>query len=534
MPEQPTPSVPQSQVISRRRTPLSAVWVIPIIAALVGAWVAVTRILDEGPKITVIFANAEGLEAGKTTVHYNGVDVGTVTGIHLTADHLRVVLTIQMAPKTDDFLVEDTTFWVVRPRISGANVSGLGTLISGAYIGMDIGQSKQARREFAGLDTPPVVTPDAPGRFFRLTTPELGSLDTGTPIYFRRLQVGQVVSYALDDDGKALTIKVFVKQPYDKYVTRDTRFWQASGIDVSLTASGLSVQTQSLLSILIGGIAFETPASDPPGDAATADTEFTLYGSRTDAFQAPARHPQKFVLVFSDSVRGLTVGAPVEFRGIPIGQVSAISAQIDAKTFEFSAPVTVELDAQRLGVQLQDLPPDADLESLRRDVINRLVAHGIRAQLQTGNLLTGALFVTFDFHPEAPPATVDWSTQPPRLPTAPGQFQALEARLANIVKKIDEMPLQAIGNDLRKSIADLDRLLVGAEATLDKADTLVDNADALIQNANRMVEPNSLLGTELATTLQELTRAARSLRVLTDYLERHPEALIRGKTGEAK
>jgi paraquat-inducible protein B len=533
MPE-PTPPVPESRVVSRRRTPLSAVWVIPIIAALVGAWVAVTRIMNQGPTITVVFATAEGLEAGKTKVHYNGVDVGTVRDIHLSRDHLRVVLTIQMEPKTEDFLVEDTTFWVVRPRISGANISGLGTLISGAYIGMGIGQSKQSRRQFAGLETPPVVTPNSPGRFFQLRTPQLDSLDAGTPIYFRRLQVGQVVSYALDDDGKALTIRVFVKQPYDKYVSHDTRFWQASGIDVSLTAAGLSVQTESLLSILVGGIAFETPPSDPPSSPAEADAEFTLFNSRNEAFQAPARHPQNFILDFTDSVRGLTVGAPVEFRGIQIGQVAAINAQIDAKTFEFTAPVTVELDAQRLGVQLQELPPDLDLESLRRAVIDSLVAHGVRAQLQSGNLLTGALFVSFDFHPDAPPAHVDWSQQPPHLPTAPGDFQALEARLSNIVKKIDEMPLKAIGEDLRKSIAELDRVLVSAKTTLDKAEPLVDNADLLLQNANRMVEPNSLLGTELATTLQELTRAARSLRVLTDYLERHPEALIRGKTGEAQ
>src|SRR5262249_3965266 len=207
-------------------------------------------------------------------------------------------------------------------------VSGLGTLISGAYVGMEIGRSKETKRDFTALTAPPVVAGDVPGRFFVLKTPNLGSLDYGTPIYFRRLQVGEVTAYELDKDGEELTVKVFVRAPYDQYVTPNTRFWQASGIDVSLTASGISVQTQSLLSILVGGIAFETPATEPILPAAAADTEFTLFSDRTEAFKLPARHPQTYLLVFKQSVRGLVAGAPVEFRGIPIGEVVDVGAHV--------------------------------------------------------------------------------------------------------------------------------------------------------------------------------------------------------------
>src|SRR6266550_4412009 len=241
VPENQAPYVPESRNVPRKRTRLSVVWIVPIVAAIAGVWVAVTRILAEGPKITIVFRSAEGLEAGKTKIHYNGVD-------------------------------DDTKFWVVTPRIAGGTVSGLGTLLSGAYIGMEIGQAKEKRRDFVALAEPPVVTGDVPGRFFMLKTSTLGSLEYGTPIFFRRLQVGEVASYVLDDDGQGLTVKVFVKAPYDQYVTPNTRFWHASGIDLSLTASGLSVQTQSLVSILIGGIAFETPATGPVLPAAAADT----------------------------------------------------------------------------------------------------------------------------------------------------------------------------------------------------------------------------------------------------------------------
>ena len=519
-PGTPTPSVPESKAVPKSRTRLSLVWVIPVVAALAGVWIAVTRILSEGPKITIIFQSAEGLEAGKTKIHYNGVNIGTVTTVRLADDHKTVIISVQMAPETDAFLSEDTQFWVVRPRISGANVTGLGTLISGAYIGLEIGSSKETKHEFVGLETPPVVTGEVPGRLFKLKTPDLGSLDNGTPIFFRRLQVGQVASYELDPDGKALTVTAFVRAPYDQYVNPDTRFWHASGIDVSFSATGLKVQTQSVLSILIGGIAFETAASDPVLPAAEADTVFPLYSSREEAFKAPPRQPQTYVLLFKDSVRGLAPGAPVEMRGIPIGEVADVRAQFDAKTSEFSVPVTIHLDPQRLGVKVFDLTPGTDLAAIRRKFIDTLVAHGVRAQLRSGNLLTGSAIVAFDFFPSAPPATVDWSQDPVQLPTIPGQLQTMEASVEHIITKLNQMPMKEIAESLQKTMGDLDLTLVSARGTIDSAGT--------------MVRPNSPQAQQLDSTLEEVRRAARSVRVLADYLDRHPEALIRGKIGEAK
>src|SRR5713226_2148290 len=364
MPDRDPPirPAPESRAVPKKRTRFSLVWFIPIVAALVGAWVAVTRVLREGPKITIVMKSAEGLEAGKTKVHYNGVDIGTVSTIELSRSHERVIATAQMTTRTEDFLVEDTRLWVVRPRISGANVTGLGTLISGAYIGFEIGASKEHKRDFVGLETPPVITSEVPGRLFVLKTPDLGSLDDGTPVFFRRLQVGQVSSYALDPDGKLLTVKVFVRAPYDQYVSPNTRFWHASGVDVSLSASGLKVQTQSALSILIGGIAFDTDSTLPVLPAAEANTTFTLFENREKAFEPGPRNPQTYQLIFNESVRGLAAGAPVEFRGIPIGEVADLRAQIDLKTFQFSVPVTIHLDPQRLGVKVLGASSGVNLE----------------------------------------------------------------------------------------------------------------------------------------------------------------------------
>jgi paraquat-inducible protein B len=403
----------------------------------------------------------------------------------------------------------------------------LGTLISGAYIGLEIGQSREHADEFVALETPPVVTGDHPGRLFVLKTADLGSLDTGTPVFFRRLQVGEVESYALDQDGKFLTVKIFVRAPYDQYVNPDTRFWHASGVDVSLSASGLKVQTESVLSILIGGIAFETAAAGPVLPPAEANTVFSLYGNRAEAFQPAAQNPQTYQLIFNESVRGLAPWAPVEFRGIQIGEVTDVRAQIDLKTFKFAIPVTISLDPRRLGVNVLNMGTGVDLDTMRRRLIDSLVAHNVRAQLRTGSLLTGALFVAFDVIPGAPPAAVDWSQRPAQLPTVPGLLQASEAKVENIINKLDQMPLQAIGENVRKSLGDLDLTLVSARGTLV-------SAQGTLQNTNNLTGPNSVQIQQLSNTLEEVRRAARSVRVLADYLERHPEALVRGKKGEAK
>ena len=518
MPEQDALRAPEARTVVKKKTRLSLVWIVPIVAAAVGVWVAVTRILSEGPEITIQLHSAEGIEAGKTKIRYQGVDVGTVMTVALSDDHLRVIATAQMAPKTQDLLVDDTNFWVVRPRISGATVSGLGTLISGAYIGMEIGRSKKKKREFVALATPPVVTRETPGRFFVLRTGDLGSVDYGTPIYFRRLQVGEVVSYHLEEDGETMSIRAFVNAPYDQHVSEDTRFWHASGIDVSLTATGLSVQTQSLLSILIGGIAFENPADGHKLATAGADSVFTLFGSRAEAFKPTARDPHTYVLSFKQSVRGLVPGAPVEFRGIPIGEVVDIRPQFDMKTDEFSIPVTIKVDPRMFGVSF--LEEGADAGTRKKRLIEALAARGLRAQLRSGNLLTGALYVALDFFPDATPATVDWSHEPATFPTIPGELEGIEASIGSIVKKLDKLPLEDIGQGLRKAIAELDRTLISARGTLDSADALV--------------QPDSVLSEQLGSTLAEVSRAARGLRLLADYLEQHPESLLRGKSGGAQ
>ncbi len=526
--------VPESRTVPKKRTRLSFVWIIPIVAAAAGVWIAVTRIMNEGPKITIAFQSAEGLTANKTKIEYNGLEVGKLTAIRLSDDHKRVIATAQMDPKAKDFLVKDTKFWVVRPRISGLNITGLGTLISGNYIGVEFGQSREYERNFVALDSPPMVADNAPGRFFVLRTPELGSLSAGTPVYFRQLQAGQVVSYELDKDAQMLSVRVFVQAPYDKYVTPDTRFWQASGIDMSLSANGLRLQTESLMAILAGGIAFETPATDSLLPPAEANAVFTLFNDRTVAFKPPPRSPHTYLLVFNQSVRGLVTGAPVTLNGMTIGEVIDVRAEFNQKAVQFTVPVTITLDPQRYGVKLLEMATGENAVATAKRAMDTLVAHGLRAQLKTGSLISGALYVAIDFFPDAPPASMNWSQNPPQMPTQPGSIEGIESGLASVIKKLDQMQFKEISDDLRKTLDGLDKTLTTARGSLTNTDKLLGSADKVLGNADKLIAPDSVLVGELDSVLQEAGGAARALRVLADYLERHPEALIRGKTGEAK
>jgi paraquat-inducible protein B len=493
--------------VPKKRTRISLVWIIPIVAAAAGVWIAVTKILNQGPEITIVFSSADGLTANKTKISYNGLEVGTITGIKLADDHQHVIATARMNPKTKPFLCKDTKFWVVKPRMSGLSITGLGTLLSGYYIGVQLGQSKESARDFVALETPP-LTGNVPGRIFTLRTPELGSLGEGTPIYFRQLPAGQVVSYELDPDAKFLDVKIFVQSPYDQYVCPDTRFWNASGMAVSLTASGLHVQTESLMSVLAGGIAFETPADDKPQPPADAGTTFTLFENRTEAFRPPTHDPHTYVIVFKQSVRGLEVGAPVIASGITIGEVTAINPQLDAQKDEFTVPVTITIDAARYGVRIFNLPPAENAADSNQRVMDDLVAHGLRAQLKNGNLISGALYVALDFHPDAPAVTLDWSRKPVELPALSGQMEAVEDTALNLMKSLD--------------------------TTLGTVRGTLTNTDHLLNNASTLIEPDSELNAGLNGLLQQGGDAARAVRILADYLERHPEALIRGKTGENK
>nr|WP_211708832.1 MlaD family protein [Paraburkholderia aspalathi] len=510
---------------------MQLVWLVPIVAVLIAGWLAVKSVMQTGPTITIRFSTGEGIEAGKTKIKFKNVDVGVIRNVELSDDHKTVLASAEMSRNASSMLVDDTRFWVVRPRISGGTVSGIGTLLSGSHVGMDIGTSQKARRDFVGLESPPVLASGAPGREFVLKSENLGSLDVGSPVFFRRLQVGQIVSYALDPEGAGMIVHVFVNAPYDKYVTNDTRFWHASGVDVTVDTTGVKVDTESLVSILIGGLAFESPPGTNSRVEADALHPYRLFLNRTEAMKRHDTITDKYVLNFKESVRGLTVGAPIDFRGIVIGEVSAINTHFDPATREFSIPVEVNIFPERLIPRDEWKDQGGQISSARKEFADYLVSKGLRAQLRTASLLTGQLYIAIDFFPSAPKVTMDWSKKTPQLPTVPGNLQGLQESITDLVAKLNRIPFEGIATDLRKTMGDADALLntINTDIAPDAKTTMAAAREALA-SVNRTMQSDSPLQQSTADTMREVSRAAASIRSLAEYLERHPEALIRGKT----
>ena len=540
---EPTPSsLPTARVDTPRRFRIPLVWVIPLVAALIGVFLALHTWYQQGPDITIRFKTGEGLEAGKTRIKYKDVDVGQIDSVTLAEDGSYVIAGARLARSADHLLVDDTRFWMVSARVSGSAVSGLGTLLSGTYVGLDAGKSAESRREFTALDDAPVVSFDVPGRYFTLHAETLGSIGIGTPVYFRRMQAGQVTGYRLGEHGKRIEVRVFIKAPYDRFVTDDTRFWNAGGVDVKLGADGVQVNTESLTSILAGGLAFLTPA-DSPDEPAAAERAFRLFATREEAIRRQVDERQHYVLRFTESVRGLSVGAPVDFRGITIGEVIAIQPQLSPASAEISMQVEVSLQPGRLRTpgSKSHLPAGATSEDAAfRAFVDQLVAKGLRAQLRNGNLVTGQLYVALDFFPGAGAARPDWSTSPPRLPTQRGSLDELQTTLMRIVGKLDKLPIEEIGTDTRKLLASLQRSVDETEALLKRIDNLTDGevrstiveARSAIADTRKLIASDAPLQQDLRASLQELGRAAQALRHLADTLDRHPEALLRGKPEE--
>lgn len=534
----------------RRKGRLSIVWIIPLLAAAVAIGITVQRIRTEGPTISILFQAAAGIQEGKTFVKFKDVEIGKVTAVQLADQFSKVAVTVQVDRSAAGLLVDDTRFWIVEPRVTLSGVSGLGTLLSGNYIGIQPGKSKQERHQFVGLDTPPAVT-DQPGRRFVLKAPDLGSLGVGAPLYFRRLKVGEIASYALAPDGSGVDITAFVFTPYERYVTAETRFWDASGIDLSLTAEGLNLRTQSLVSLLAGGVAFDVPSFLTASAPATEDSVFPLYRNQASALKQPDPVARRYV-IYADSLQGLQVGAPVKLLGVTAGEVADLGLALDPKTRAFRPRLLITFFPERLVAQLtpeqealgQALAQLDDWERIKL-VRHQIEDLGLRVELRTGNLLTGERYVALDYDPKAPKPEVDWNQDPLELPVTPSGLTDLESKASeildqvqDILAKIDKMPLEPIGQRLDGALKNLDQLLKNADTKtlpeLTKTMTSLRGAVTVAERALKdtdqsLLNGNSAAQQELRAALIEITRAARSVRVLTDYLERNPEALIRGK-----
>lgn len=529
----------------------SIVWLVPLVALIIGGWLLWRDIMSKGPEITVTFEAAEGIAAGKTAVRYRDVDVGQVVSINLAEDLDHVRLTIRMDADLADYLTDKTRFWVVRPRVTVRGITGLDTIVSGAYIEIVPDKSGEGLRDFVGEEEPQVIHDEGDGTRFVLNADELGSLGTGTPVLLRGIEVGEVLETDLNEDASGVTIPIFVRKPFDALVKRNTRFWDSSGIALDLNADGLSVRAQSVRSVLAGGINFYTPDGSLGDEPASADTMYRLHPSLEKAELLAMGYSQKYILYFDSSVRGLSRGAPVEFNGIRVGTVESVDLEYVVDQGTFRVPVVVSIEPERVemvGGAVDEIDPKATIETL--------IANGLRARLKTGSFITGQLFVDLAMNPVSPARYLgNGKDEYPELPTLPQKIDEIANSLSSLLEKVETFPIEEIGIRLLGTVEGMENIVTSpalgdAMTNLSQAtagiSSLVNNLDTTVLPATQtaldaarealgsvrdVTSPTSPVRYNLEQALKELSATARSLRDLTEFLEQNPSALILGKSG---
>jgi paraquat-inducible protein B len=558
-------AVPTQARVQARRLP-SPIWLIPVVTVVVAAWLTWDTLSKRGPVITLTFESAEGLVAGQSQIKYRDVVMGQVQSIDLSPDLTHVILTARMNREAERLLTGRALFWVVKPRLFAGNLSGLETVLSGSYVALlPSAEPAQAARNFTGLENPPVLQSTTAGHTFLLKAGLLGSINLGSPVFYRGLDVGEVLGWDIGDMADSVTIHAFVRAPFDQYVHEESHFWNASGLSVKLGAEGVQVQVESLRALILGGVAFDTP----PAARATPVVQsegavFPLYADKEAAEAAGFKRRVTGVAYFPGGVDGIARGSPVTLRGIRVGEVTSVRLEYDPATDTIRVPVKFEVQPERIG-DIAAVAGRGPLENLRR-----LVARGMRAQLQSVNLLTGQKAVVFEEVPNAPPAEVTVQDGLIVVPTAPGEFAGIVSSVNTLVAKLTSMPFQQIGDNLNETLAGLNKITNGQamrESIASLQAALAAAKDALatlnaglgpaikrlpeitagvqdaVNRTNRILlsvdtgyGDNSKFYRNLDRLLVQLNDTAQSIRVLSDILARHPEALVRGRTdtGETK
>lgn len=519
-------------IITHSHWKQNIIWLLPVIALLIGISLFIHSWVSSDQEIIIKFKTAEGLEAGKTEVKYKDVKVGIVKSLTLNNDGSNVLVTVVLDKNTDYLTREDTRFWVVRPHVGIRGITGIGTLISGAYIDVDQGNSEKISRHFTGLESPPTIISSTPGTIFNLVADDLGSLGIGSPVYYKRVQVGRISSYKLEANGDHVNVSVFIESPYDKIVTSDTRFWNVSGIDLSVGTNGFQLKTGTVESIMSGGIAFFTPKN-------TADTKstlspqtiYTIAKNEESAMSQQDGPPVFFNLVFNQSLHNLSIGDPVVFSSINVGRITSIALDYNKTGYRFPTVVGIEVFPNRIGKVIEKLPKTSNDINRSIALFTRdLVDHGLRAQVSTSSLLTGRLYILLDFVPHPEKVAFDMSATPLIIPTVNGGLDKLQEQLSSIIGKIDKMPLESIANNLNTTLGNVNKTLSQFNGTtLPEASNLMQEMNKAAHSTQQFLGEDSAFPLQLTQTLQELQRTMRSVRNVTDMLDKNPESLLKGR-----
>lgn len=537
------------------------VWIIPIVAVLLGVWLVKQNYDNKGSLITIRFENADGIKENKTELKCRNVSIGMVEEIDLT-DDLEVDVKVRVKPQHLHLIREDSRFWVEKPRIQGASVSGLNTLLSGAFLQLDPGLGQTGARNFTGLETPPITPASIEGLRLTLTAEEPGSVNIGTGIYYHETLIGRVESKVFDLENRVVNLGIFVEKKFAPLITDNSLFWRSSGINLEVGVDGFKLDLPSLDALVAGRISVDVPSGLPPGDPMPDGMVHALFNSQEEAQSTTFQGGAEFLVLIDESLRGLKVGSPVEFRGLRVGRVGQISYKLIEEIEINQMPVLVQLDDRLMATHFPPSLLDGGQEGIEDAVKN-----GLRASLKSTNLLTGQLFVDLDYFPNEPQAALEKEGDLLILPTIHTGFANLQDQVVLLLEKLNDLEIEGLVTKLgqatdeatetlagiNKAVNADDGVIVNANKTLKEISTAVTSLNAILADeetkalpaelkktlaqVQKSLEPLSAKGAvygDLRRTMDELRAAVRSIDRLTTEIADKPNSLIFGKNPNTK
>lgn len=527
-------SLPTATVKSQRK--ISRVWLMPIIAFLIGLWMVFYSWSNQGPLITIEFQTAEGIEVDTTKIKLRDITVGKVVDLELTQNFKAIKITARMDKHAEALLKHDTEFWVVKPRIGREGISGLNTLLSGAYIELSPGTAGTTKTEFVGLEIPPVTPPGTPGLHITLDSSGQRALDIGDPILYRGIQVGKIEYVHFNQDERIVYYNAFIESPYDELITTNTRFWEVNGIEVDISADGLRVETGTLETFLGGGVAFDVPNNLPNGEVITQRAYFTIYPNQNEVYEKQYKVAESFVLLFGQSIRGLKPGAPVEYKGVRVGSVARTDINYpemgNLLSEQTLIPVMIRIEPARLGLE----DSDAELEKVRAD-LSEWVQRGLHGFLSTGNLLTGSKYIELRYFAEATTEKQTFSGVQV-IPTAASELDRLLEKVGGIMTSLEQLPLEDMVGKANTALVSMDQAMIKFGAASGKVNNVLKDSESqfLIQNVNSMLKSIETLAADFSegskthqdiqNTISAVEKVLRELAPLLSQLNRQPNSLI--------
>lgn len=531
------------------------VWAVPIAALIVVLYLALSALAHPGVDAVVVFSNGSGATPGDTKVVYRGVQVGHVVSVGLDKDGHSVDVKVRIDGRLRRQLNTSTVFWVEGATFSLTDLSSIKAAVAGVTIDMASGAGGQPQRRFVGLDTPPAVMPDAKGTAFWLKTDNLGPVQKGSNIIYRGMQVGKVAEVEVRG-ANDLRAEMFVFRPYDQLVRAGSLFWSESPFKISLSGGGVGASFNPAAAL--GAVTFETPEEFRAEPPAPAGATFALYANQDRAFGEGIGAQVLYVVDFPAAVGDMALGAPVMLGGFQVGAVKAVDIKVDPASGHIASPVTISIEPLRLHLQGVNAPADGNWRPIVDRTLNALLARGYRARLDQSPPLIGARHVSLDLVAGAGPARLVSGGDYPRVPSAPsGDLGALGDKANTLLDHLDAVPIAEIGENARQITARLAQILKSPKIddAVNKLDDTLDQTDKMVREARPQVGPliaslrhaadqldqtaasaNSMLGgqgasqdSSLPEALRQLSDAARSIRALADYLQRHPEAIVQGK-----